>query len=374
MQTRIQPHRGFTIVELMIVVAIIGLLMALLLPALSSALRNSHAAHDKVVIKGVGMAITNSAEDFDDRFLRPSLIARGPFIFRSKNYGYNSGKGLEGKAWDSTESLYSVAIALRYLSPETVVSPVDNNPMVGAKGDVEELGAGGVVAYDYSEFDVGNPANDVFQSPDGFWDTQFFCQLDDEEADMASYANQTLAGRRYVKWVGNARTIHPLFATRGVTSTVEIELDAMTDGLPRLDSDGYKFSPVLEMLGPLNTWNGHVYTSDGVVANVDNFLEFKHYTTGLEDGGSYSKPLPDNMFECEFTQEWSPEENTSGDTYGHGASDNFLSYTNNANADASWGMGAMFALPTGGNPATSWRYGSDSYFLTKRLTFDPLID
>jgi prepilin-type N-terminal cleavage/methylation domain-containing protein len=374
MRTRLTPRRGFTIVELMIVVAIIGLLMALLLPALSSALRNSHAAHDKVVIKGVGMATTNSAADYDDRFVRPSLIARGPFIFRGKNYGYNSGKGLEGKAWDSSENLYSVMIALKYLSPETVYSPVDNNPMGGPKGDVEELGAGGVVAYDHSQFDPGNPANNPFDSPDGYWDTNFYCQLDDEEADMASYAHQTLAGRRYNKWMGSTRTIHPLYSTRGVTSEADVSLDAMTDGLPMEGSDGYRFSPVLEMLGPIKTWNGHVFQSDGTVANSDNFIEFKHYTTGLEDGGGYSKPLPDNMFECEFTQEWSPEENAGGDTYGHGASDNFLSYSNNANAEQSWGMGSMMCLPGPGNPPSYWRYGSDSYFLTKRVTFDPLID
>lgn len=373
MQSRPRPRRGFTIVELMIVVAIIGLLMALLLPALSSALRNSHAAHDKVVLKGVGMATTNSAEDFDDRFIRPSLVARGNYSFRGKNYGYVSGKGLPGKGWDSSESLYSIMIMQRYLSPETVVSPVDNNPMVGAKGDVEELAAGGIDSYDYSQHNPGDPGNNVFSSPEGFWDTSFYCQLDDDEADHASYAHQTLAGRRYNRWMGASRTIHPLYSTRGLHSAEEIDADMLTDGLPDQSSDGYRFSPVLEQLGPITSWNGHVFTTDGTVANSDNFLEFKHYTTGLEDGGGYSKPLPDNMFECEFTQEWSPEENSSGDTYGHGAGDNFLTFTNSNNAAGSWGMGSMMALP-GGSPPTYWRYGSDSYFLTKRLTFDPLID
>jgi hypothetical protein len=37
-------------------------------------------------------------------------------------------------------------------------------------------------------------------------------------------------------------------------------------------------------------------------------------------------------------------------------------------------MGAMFALPGPGTRPSYWRYGSDSYFLSKRLTFDPLID
>jgi len=372
MQLRPRPRRGFTIVELMIVVAIIGLLMALLLPALSSALRNSHAAHDKVVLKGVGMATTNSAEDFKDRFIRPSLAARAAYKFRGKNYGYVAGKGTEGKGWDSSESLYSVLIMQRYLSPETVVSPVDNNPMVGPKGSVEELAAGGIDQYDFSLFNPGNPDNDVFSSPEGFWDTSFYCDLSDDEADHASYANVTLAGRRYSKWRALSRTINPLFSTRGVTSGEDITAEAMTDGLPDSGSDGYRFSKVLDQLGPTNTWNGHVYTSDGVVASTDNFLAFKHYASGLEDGGSFSKALPDNMFECEFTQEWSPEGNSSGATMGHGNDDNFLSFTNNGNADGSWNVGSMMCIPDGDK--LTWRYGSDSYFLTKRVTFDQLYE
>lgn len=372
MQLRPRPRRGFTIVELMIVVAIIGLLMALLLPALSSALRNSHAAHDKVVIKGVGMATTNSSEDYKGSYLRPSLLARAPYRFRGKNYGYVSGKGTEGKGWDSSESLFSTLIMQRYLSPETVFSPVDGNPMGGAKGDVEELAAGGIDQYDYSLHNPGDPGNDVFASPEGFWDTSFYCQLDDDEADHASYAHQTLAGRRYNKWRSGSRVVVPLYSTRGVTSNEDIDPETMTDGLPDESSDGYRFSTVLEQLGPTNSWNGHVYTSDGVVANLDNFLSFKHYASGLEDGGSFSKPLPDNMFECEFTQEWSPEGNGSGDTMGHGNDDNFLSYTNNANAASSWNVGSMMCIPD--SDKLTWRYGSDSYFLTKRLTFDKLID
>ncbi len=389
MQTRPHPHRGFTIVELMIVVAIIGLLMALLLPALSSALRNSHAAHDKIVLKGVGMATTNSAEEYDDRFIRPSLVARGEFKFKSRNYGYVAGKGTEGKAWDSSESLYSVLIMMRYLSPETVVSPVDNNPMVGVKGEVEEFGANGdVVPYDYSKFDPGTAYETVTTSPDGFWDTAFFCQLDDDEADMASYANQTLAGRRYKKWMGLSRTIHPMYSTRGLSNAhTRGDEGEVTDPGHLYDhelysatsraGDGFILSPVLEQLGPLDTWNGHMYTTDGTVSPVDNFIEFKHYTTGLEDGGSYSKPLPDDMFMCEFTQEWVSDqasEGGQGTPYGFGASDNFLSYTHNGNADAyaddSYGAGDKMCQWNSG--AGMWQYGNDDWFLKNRLTFDPL--
>jgi len=371
MRSRPHTHRGFTIIELMIVVAIIGLLMALLLPALSSALRNARAAHDKVVIKGIGMATTNSAEDFKDRYIRPSLVARCHYTRRGKNYYYVPGKGLEGEPWDSTESLYSVLIMKNYLMPEAVVSPVDNNPLLMAMGSDDTL------PYNYQAWDPGNQTNLVQNAPTGFWDTTFSCQLDDDEIDNASYANQTLVGRRlHKKWRGGATTIIPLYSTRGTTDdhdpngfaeSLATPFQDSMGGVAVKDEPGYKHSPVLAQLGPTNAWNGHVYTSDGKVQAVNDFMHYKHYAGG-ESSDGYLAPQPDNMFECEFV-EWVPDEGSTG-PFGYGNHDNFLTFTNNNNAEQNWGGTAKFCFGSGGTPPTHWSWLDENNFLKSHLTYD----
>lgn len=376
---RFEPRfkRGFTIVELMIVVAIIGLLMALLLPALSSAMRNSRAAHDKVVLKGVGMATTNSAQDFKQQFIRPGLVARCHYVRRGGNVGlinkgYVPGRGLTGDLWDSTENLYSVLIMKEYLNPESVVSPVDENPLVGTKGQIVE-DSGVAVAYNYGAWNPGDLSNDVESSPVGYFDTTFSCQLGDEFADHASYANQTLVGRRHKKWRAGSTTISPLFSTRGTTDSGDTNSwpDEMTDGVMNLSAEGVLQSSVIEQLGPTNAWQGHTYTSDGKVATAEDFFRFKHHA-GAAEQTDYAGTLPDNMFDCEFTTEWVFNEETGG-TAGHGADDNFLSFTNNNNASAngSYSTTDKFCRADGSEtPPEGWTHWNDNIFLSRLVTFD----
>jgi len=377
MRSEPRTPRGFTIVELMIVVAIIGLLMALLMPALSSAMRNSRAAHDKVVIKGVGMATTNSSEDFKGQYIRPGLVARCHYVRRGGNVGvinkgYVPGRGLTGDPWDSSENLYSVLIMKEYLNPDACVSPVDENPLVGVKGEIAE-NTGEPIAYNYGVWDPGNPSNDVEVSPAAYFDTTFSCQLGDESPDNASYANQTLVGRRYKKWRGGSTTIVPLYSTRGTTDSNDTGSWAseLTDGQMNLSADGVLQSSVIEHLGPTNVWQGHTYTSDGKVQVAEDFFRYKHYA-GSAEQTNYAGTLPDNMFDCEFTTEWVWNE-SSGATAGHGADDNFLSFTNNNNAEAggSWSTNDKFCFADGGeSPPDGWRNMSDSVFLSGRPTFD----
>ncbi len=371
MYSRANTNRGFTIVELMIVVAIIGLLMALLLPALSSALRNSRAAHDKVVLKGVGSATVNSAEDYDGRFIQPSLVARLDYWHRGKNFGYVAGKGPEGRPWNSTESLYSVLCMKDYLMPEALVSPVDNNPFLLAMGE------DGSETYDYNAWAPGDADVDVADEPTGFWDTNFSCQLDDQHDDNGSYANQTLAGRRGdKKWRSGSTTIIPLYATRFTADSADSGTFATSlatpytqgdGGLFNTEADGHKFSRVLEQLGPTNQWQGHVFNSDGRVDTAENPFRYKHYAGSSSGSEAIQKPLPDNMYECEFL-EWSPELGIDG-PHGYGSSDNFLTFTHNDNAEQDWSSNSKFCIASGSTP-TEWRWMNDSLWLKEHLTFD----
>ncbi|MBE6413079.1 MAG: prepilin-type N-terminal cleavage/methylation domain-containing protein [Verrucomicrobiaceae bacterium] len=66
--------KAFTLVELMIVIAIIGLLVSMLTPMISSAMRKAVATNSKTFMSNMGMALTRYKDDNGDYpdFIKPS--------------------------------------------------------------------------------------------------------------------------------------------------------------------------------------------------------------------------------------------------------------------------------------------------------------
>ena len=307
-------RRGFTIVELMVVVAIIALLISLLVPALASSFASAKATQDQAQIRGVMAGTIMSSQDFNDKFISPDLIARRPYAPLGQ---YMWGKGERVINWNSTESLCSAIIMRKYLEPDAFVSPVDVNPYVGAKGQVEE-GGGIAVPYDYDCWDPVNAASQVTSDPYGFWDTAFYCDLapnSSEDTDHNSYASSTLVGHRLKKWTVNSGHDRITWSTRGTK-------DGALMGNPDYDN-----APDIEMIGEETTWKGHVAHADGSITVETSFIPVMHYSTrrGLQ--------VADNIFAAEFYDEYfSPVNNQSANA---GAADNWQTYSNNNYASGS---------------------------------------
>jgi prepilin-type N-terminal cleavage/methylation domain-containing protein len=307
-------RRGFTIVELMVVVAIIALLISLLVPALASSFASARATQDQAQIRGVSVGTIMSSQDFNDKFISPDLIARKPYEQLGQ---YMWGKGKRVMNWNSTESLCSAIIMREYLEPDAFVSPVDVNPYVGAKGQIEE-GGGEAVPYNYDCWDPVSGSQNVSSSPEGFWDMAFYCDLapnSNEETDHNSYANSALVGHRLKKWNVNSGHDRITWSTRGTK-------DGAMVGHPDYDD-----SPALEMIGEENLWKGHMTHADGSVTVETSFIPVMHYSTARR------LQVVDNVFAAEFEDEYfSP---ASGQAQNVGAADNFQCYSNNNYASGS---------------------------------------
>lgn len=331
-------RRGFTIVELMVVVAIIALLISLLVPALASSFRSARATQDQAQVRGVMAGTIMSGQDFKDKFISPDLICRKPYEAVATPM-YMWGKGKRVINWNSTESLCSVIIMRNYLEPDAFVSPVDVNPYVGAKGQIEESN-GVAVPYNWDCWDPVGATFTANTDPSGFWDTAFYCDLapnSTEDADHNSYANSTLVGHRLKSWNLNSGYERICWSTRGT------KMGAM------VGNADYDDSPALEMIGEDNQWIGHVAHADGSISVETSFIPVMHYSP------SARRQVVDNIFDAEFDDEYhSP---ATGSSYKVGAGDNFLTYSNN-----SYASGNMSPIAPNGLVV-------DSYLLS-RCTWD----
>lgn len=80
-----RPRRGFTLVELLVVIGVIAILVGIAIPALSGVRRNAQRANTKNLITELGLAIENYQLDFGD--YPPSTAKRAGLNSNGKNDG-----------------------------------------------------------------------------------------------------------------------------------------------------------------------------------------------------------------------------------------------------------------------------------------------
>lgn len=324
-----QKSRGFTLVELLVVIAIIALLIGLLLPALAKARASARTTKDASQINQVHKAMLIYANsDSDNELPIPGKVYPNWYTLNGQQYVGRF--GTERAQVNNAHNLYSLCIAQEFFKPEILIGPTEINDIVVRDID-----------YDMSTY---RPTAGQYWDPsfnaaiDGSPDTSDGIagwggggrqagECNNSYAHSAIHANTTEANgalahlRRTRYWVNYARTGVPVLGTRGTKNG-------------SMSGSRYEKSPCIRLHGPDMEWNGNVCFADNHMEYVKQFYAADYH---CQNQGGY---VPDNIFAADMDACAS----STAQTYKYWEGDGYLGVCDKAYPSGGPGTGSLMVV------------------------------
>ncbi len=292
--------RAFTLVELLVVVAIIALLVGLLLPALAKAQAAAKTVKDSNQIKQIFTAMMGKANESKGKLPIPGLVHRMPV-----NGTAIPGEGEEDYGKNRTQALYSLCVAQNLFNTDILVGPTEVNPVVQVYQNYN-YNAYKPAAQTYWDGDL--PTQGQTSTTAGLL-AKINAQADGQASNVChtSYAHMVLCGwRKEQHWRNIMDSSKGMMCTRGTANGVTV-------------GDAYEQSPTLRLHAAPKSWEGNLCFGDTHMEFIETMRpDGVFFECGNYNGGNLSK---DNLFACGGTQ---PAEFTgngcvpTGQNYGGG--------------------------------------------------------
>jgi len=291
---------GFTLVELLVVMAIIALLISVLMPALARARANAKKLQDLTQVKEVHKALISWGMELGDHMPIPGLLQRQ----KDQMLGaYVPGRGAENAGYNDHGSLHAAAIMHNCYKPDLIISPVEPSPIVSVYDE-----------YDMSAYAPAGSDGPGFEGV--YWDPTLEANLEGDGSGFGnqchvSYAMMPLAGERRINhWDRlSGESSFPMMGTRG----------AREGDISLLDPQNAHQTTTVQFHGMPEQYVGVFVFGDNHTETFETFYPEMVQYQQIDLSNGDRATVPDNIFQADAPPQNPAPFDSSHVKFGHDA-------------------------------------------------------